>query len=118
MRYIVTSGYVKNFIVFSESECSYHARLFNVDQCMFRCVNLGFEDMTEVIPLSNKGDYFLSAGRSNRDYEFLYGAWKDDYGDLVIICDSFRCDNTKKFKSSITAMRMTSFINWQDVMRL
>ena len=91
IRYIVTSGYITKLIVNSDSEREYYSKLFNVDENLFYCTRIGVADYANLYPKSPKvNKYYLSVGRSNRDYQFLVNAWKEEYGDLIIICDSFK----------------------------
>ena len=83
IRYIITSGYIKKIIVFSKNEKQYYAKLFNVSDQMFEFVTLGYEDKTKIIKKQNSEMYFLSAGRSNRDYEFLMNAWKKEEKNIL-----------------------------------
>lgn len=93
MRYIVTSGYIKYFIVFSESEKKRYASYFNVSETQFVFETLGHEDKTQEVPISNADDFYLAAGRSNRDYEFLVNAWGKRKEQLKIICDTLSLKN-------------------------
>lgn len=88
VRYCVTSEYINKIIVFSEKEKMYYASLLDVQEEKFSSVRLGIEDTRDKIPThkNKKGSYFLSAGRSNRDYSFLLSAWGDDR-QLKIVCD-------------------------------
>lgn len=43
--------------------------------------------------VASKGDYFLSAGRSNRDYDFLVETFRLLDDKLVIISDTYKCSN-------------------------
>lgn len=99
IRYIITSGYIKKIIVFSKNEKQYYAKLFNVSDQMFEFVTLGYEDKTKIIKKQNSEMYFLSAGRSNRDYEFLMNAWKKEEKNILkIICDTVRIDESNQIE--------------------
>lgn len=93
MKYIVDSGYVKYFVVFSESEKKWYADYFNVSESKFIFEILGYEDKTKEIPICNSGQFYLAAGRSNRDYKFLVETWKERKEHLKIICDTFSLKN-------------------------
>ncbi len=92
MRKIVKSGYVDAFVCFSDMECQEYANIFGVDKyCFYPCrlsVDDCFDDFTKFI---GQGDYYLAAGRSNRDYDFLCDAF-EKFPDrkLIIICDKYR----------------------------
>lgn len=94
MKYIVDSGYIEQFFVFSKSEPEYYSKIFGVSKDRFMPLNLGVADMTEAIPIASKGDYFISAGRSNRDYRFLIGVWKNRSDKLELICDCLDEEST------------------------
>lgn len=82
----VKSKYIQNLVVYSKSEISYYAKLFGVSETKFFSTNYCIEDCTTKIPIGNKGDYFLSVGRSNRDFAFLLSAWSKDQ-KLIILND-------------------------------
>lgn len=79
MRYIVTSGYIKYFVVFSESEKKRYADYFDAPEARFVFETLGYEDKTQEVPICNPDNVYLAAGRSNRDYKFLVDAWSKRY---------------------------------------
>lgn len=88
MRYIVTSGYIKYFVVFSESEKRRYADYFDIPESQFIFETLGYEDKTKDVPRLGSEDFYLAAGRSNRDYKFLTEAWSKRKEKLEIICDT------------------------------
>lgn len=98
MRYIVTSGYIKYFVVFSESEKRRYADYFDIPESQFIFETLGYEDKTKDVPRLGSEDFYLAAGRSNRDYKFLTEAWSKRKEKLEIICD------TLNLKSAIENM--------------
>lgn len=102
MRYIVTSHYITKLIVMSDGEKRYYAEMFNLSDDKFHCTRIGVTDRASDYPLdANRKRYYLSVGRSNRDYTFLRNAWKKEYGELIIICDSYR----EEKKEGITVLR-------------
>lgn len=88
IRYIVTSGYISRFIVFSESEKRYYSELFNIADDLFVSISLGCEDVLQKVAPDETEKIYVSAGRSNRDYKFLINSWKDSTELLEVICDS------------------------------
>ena len=91
IKYIVTSKYIKKLVVLSDSEKQYYSELFGISEDKFYCTRIGVPDVAETIkPDAESEKYYLSVGRSNRDYKFLRDAWKPEYGKLVIICDSYK----------------------------
>lgn len=90
INYIVKSGCVKKFIVLSESEIEYYSNTFNINKENFYFIPIGVNDVSKkILQQKNIGKYYLSVGRSNRDYTFLRDSWKKEYGKLVIISDSY-----------------------------
>lgn len=94
IRYIVTSKYIKHIVVFSESEKIRYAEYFGVPKSKFTSEILGYEDKTLEIPMENAGDFYLAAGRSNRDYKFLIDAWNNRKELLTIVCDTLSSKDT------------------------
>lgn len=90
INYIVHSGCIKKLIVLSDSEKNYYSNLLGVDLDIFYCTRIGVSDVSDTIEKSNLAEkFYLSVGRSNRDYAFLRNAWDKKYGELVIISDSY-----------------------------
>lgn len=95
MKYIVTSGYIKYFVVFSKNEKIRYAEYFGISESKFVSEKLGYEDKTqEVSPLPSE-DFYLAAGRSNRDYNFLITSWRRRKEQLKIICDTLSEQDTE-----------------------
>lgn len=96
IRSIVRSGYIDAFICYSEMECEKYANVFNVDKKLFYPCKLNIDDSyDEFKELIQQGDYYLAAGRSNRDYNFLCGAFEQfSNRKLIIICDRFKPDKS------------------------
>lgn len=90
MSYIATSGYIKKLIVLSDSEIEYYSKLFKISPNLFHPTRIGVADIAGKIKKDNNREkYYLSVGRSNRDYKFLRDAWKLEYGKLIVINDSY-----------------------------
>lgn len=101
MRYIVTSDYITKLIVLSDEEKKYYGDLFALPEDRFFCTRIGVTDRaSDFPPEAGRKKYYLSVGRSNRDYRFLRNAWKKEYGELIIICDSYR----EEAKEGITVL--------------
>ncbi len=91
INYIVSSKYITKIIVLSDEEKKYYSSIFDVGQDVFFCTRIGVHDLTKKIKADSIcKKYYLSVGRSNRDYKFLRDTWKEDYGELIIICDSYK----------------------------
>lgn len=93
IRFIIHSGYVRKFVVFSESEKEHYSKSLDINSEQVIYIKLGLEDVRDSFncePVSRK--HFLSAGRSNRDYGFLFSAWNTlknngEQYSLTVICD-------------------------------
>ena len=98
IRYIVKSGYIKKIIVLSDGEKNYYANLFNIDPKLFYCSRIGVPDIASDYQKLQAEKYYLTVGRSNRDYTFLRNAWKREYGRLVVISDSYKESNKEEIE--------------------
>ena len=97
IEFSVKSNYINKIIVFSENEKKYYAELFSMNSEIFIAETLGIEDSYMAMkPYIKDEGYFVSAGRSNRDYSFLCNNWMDDFGTLKIITDSDVNHNASK----------------------
>ena len=100
----LSCGNVRRVFVYSDHESDYYKKYFGVDDDLFTSIRLGVEDEYEAYKkIIKKGDYFVAAGNSNRDYDFLYNSWDDmcwdnmfgSTGKLRIICDKLTFKNRK-----------------------
>ena len=88
VRFTVTSSYIRRIIVYSESEVDYYSALFGVPKEKFITEVLGIADRQDLRASRTKTEkYYLSAGRSNRDYEFLRRAWPQSREKITVVCD-------------------------------
>lgn len=89
IHYIVTSEYIDKFVCFSNTECQKYAEEFGIPTNKFISSNLTVEDCwSKYKDEIESGSYYLSAGRSNRNYKFLCDVFsKMPDNQLVIICD-------------------------------
>ena len=108
IEYSVSSNYIANFVVYSKNEVDYYSDIFKVDQSKFNYIRLGVEDYYGRFKTSDNGR-FLSAGRSNRDYEFLVSNWC--FGDLDIICDDLKCNLKNKYVTIFDNCYGDEFLN-------
>lgn len=101
IKYIVRSGYITKYIVFSESECSHYSNLLGIRREHIVAIKLGIEDVRAFYDCEPISKYhFLSAGRSNRDYNFLFEAWQtiENYNGeyhIKVISDKLHIHNTE-----------------------
>lgn len=91
VNYIVTSDYIKQIIVFSKSEKKYYAELFQISEERFVEEKLGIDDRRYV---TKQEEFFVAAGRSNRDYNFLREAWPAGM-KLQVLCDTCKDQDTE-----------------------
>lgn len=96
IKYCITSDAIKKIVVFSKTEPKYYSDIFGVDESLFASIDLGIEDLLDNYEISDNGRY-LSAGRSNRDYDFLVNNWNSDK-DLDIICDTLNASEKENIK--------------------
>lgn len=89
IKFIVNSKYIDAIVVYSENEVDYYTRLFNCRKGLFHYVQLGKEDESKNVT-SEKGDYLIAIGRSNRDYRFLIDTIEGTDYKLIIVNDSFK----------------------------
>lgn len=99
VRYSIQCRHIKHIFVYSESERQHYSELFGVPQSLFQAIKLGVEDEKVALQdsLADKG-YYVSAGRSNRDYTFLTEAWKAETRSLKIICDTGEMESTDQIE--------------------
>ena len=96
VRYTVTSDYVRRIIVYSSSEVDYYADLFGVPKEKFHAETLGIADRKDIYSAAEKAEkYYISAGRSNRDYRFLRTAWPQDGRKITVVCDVEKAEDGK-----------------------
>lgn len=99
VRYAVTSRYIQKIYVFGKSEIDHYVQLFGVPRENFVAETLGIADLAPVIhamPPARSGNFYLAAGRSNRDYDFLRTAWKTQTAPLCIVCDVETAEDTEQ----------------------
>ena len=98
-RYSLKCKFIKNVFVYSAYEQDYYANLFKMSKEIFKFVKLGVEDDFNKIglPKSDEG-YYLSAGSSNRDYDYLTNAWNFKDKNLKIICDTLNVPSSNNIE--------------------
>ncbi len=92
MKGMVQSPYIDRIICFSKSEPEYYRTLFDVKEGLFTYVPFAIGDAA---PEFQKGGvreegYILSAGKSNRDYDFLTEALADTPYPVRILSDAYK----------------------------
>lgn len=89
INYSLKSKFIKQIFVFSNSEKAYYSQKLEIDLKKFSYIRLGVEDYNIEKQETNRCEekYYLSVGRSNRDYDFLIEHWSSKWGNLKIITD-------------------------------
>ncbi len=90
INYALGSPNLRNVIVYSRNEVDFYASCFPEHKEKFKFFPLGIA-VTQEMPrpddsLRNR-DYIFTAGRSNRDYEFLVSSLKGTRFNVKIACD-------------------------------
>lgn len=98
VNYSIHNACIKRIFCFSNHEIDLYSKTFNIPKTMFQVLQLGIEDSYDKFQdvISDDG-YYLAAGRSNRDYDFLISSW-DKSRKLRIICDSGDYDSTESIE--------------------
>lgn len=99
VRFSVTSQYINKIYVFGTSEIEHYVSLFGVEKDKFASEILGIADTADTVlamPGKRTDKFYIAPGRSNRDYDFLRGAWKDIDEKLCIVCDVETAEDTSK----------------------
>lgn len=82
------STQLKKIFVLSSYEIGYYSKLFKVPSDKFVFSHIGL-DKKPLFEIRNDG-YYLSAGRSNRDYDFLVSFFYGRKEKLIIISDTYK----------------------------
>lgn len=71
--YVVNSEYIDAYTCVASVECENYSRIFNLPKERFKYVQWGLADFSRDYDIV-EGNYIFSAGRSNRDWEFVFSA--------------------------------------------
>lgn len=99
-EFSLKNKYVDRIICFSEFECEYYSKLFDISLDKFKWTTFGVADemdrfeITSKLP-NNGGGYLLDVGRSNRDHNFLIDALDGSNYIAKIVDRTFNANNTK-----------------------
>ena len=94
MRYIVSSEYIDKFICFSEYECKEYTEYFNIDKEKFVSCGLTLDDKYDQYKdIIVNGNYYLSVGRSNRNYQYLCDEFRNLKQEVFVLCDGFKIND-------------------------
>lgn len=87
VRYAVESQYIDKIVCFSKAECQAYQKYFKTNADKFTFILLG-KNGHGLKSENSANDYILSAGRSNRDYDFLIQSFRDTDYHVKIVSDS------------------------------
>jgi glycosyltransferase involved in cell wall biosynthesis len=89
IKTVLKSKYICKIICFAASEKEYYLKKFNLSEDKIVHTYYGIEPTSNKAQFLNVMDnkYFLSVGRSNRDYEFLFDAFEKNKEKLIVLCD-------------------------------
>lgn len=80
INFIISSKYIDCLVVHSEYEVDYYSKIFKIDKKKFKFCLLGVTDDSVDYKIKQRDDlkdkFVLSAGNSNRDFEFLENSLK------------------------------------------
>lgn len=86
---------LKKIVVLSSYEIEYYSTLFGIKKNNFCFFHIACDEKAKF--KISKGDYFVSAGRSNRDYSFLINVFSKLQNEkLIIISDKYKNENATK----------------------
>lgn len=89
IRYSLGAKQLRKIGVLSSYEINYYSDVFNIESKLFFFSHIGLDKKASFDIV--KGDYWLSVGRSNRDYNFLLKCFeklKDE--KLIILSDTYK----------------------------
>jgi glycosyltransferase involved in cell wall biosynthesis len=92
IAYILRSPYVDRYTCTSSNECRLYGARFQVPVQKFAFVPWGIIDFNKLTeePAVPQTPYFISPGRSNRDYDFLADSVGGSAFSVKIVCDDYR----------------------------
>lgn len=97
IKYCVCSKYIDYILCFSKKEVIHYKNIFSESSNKFYAINLGIEkiDVDNLECFSDKETYYISAGRSNRDYDTLFKIYHNP-NKLLVICDGLSSPKNNK----------------------
>lgn len=114
VRMAVESNYIDRIICFSKAECEEYKMYFNNAEDKFTSTLLG--KGSHGLKKTVVSDYIVSAGRSNRDYEFLINVLKDTDYQVKIICDCISDTIRNNLPSNIQILNNTFGNEYLDIL--
>ena len=83
--YVVHGSYIDGYTCVANVECENYSRIFNLPRDRFNYVQWGLPDYTKRYKIT-KGKYIFSAGRSNRDWPFVFESLGNSKYSGKMIC--------------------------------
>ncbi len=96
LRKTISSKYVFKICVYTTQEIERYSNIFSISKDKFVFIPDGVSNDQKNIMSVEKKNYYLSAGRTNRDYDFLINAWPENGPQLYILCDVYSKKTTKE----------------------
>lgn len=114
VRIAVESDYIDKIICFSKAECDAYKGYFKNSENKFTSTLLG--KGSHGLKRNRVDDYIVSAGRSNRDYEFLTESLKNTHYQVKIISDCVADSVKNNLPSNIQILDNTFGSEYLDVL--
>lgn len=91
VRFSIKYHNVKKIFVYTKFEVEKYSKIFKVEKEIFEFVHIGISsEIKEVNSKLSYDKFFLSAGRTNRDYDFLLKNWPLNCPKLIILSDTYK----------------------------
>lgn len=110
VKFSLEAKCVKKVIIESSVEFDKYLELFNIKDKLVVCIE-GYEKKMNFS--STKGDYFLSVGRTNRDYNFLIDSFNGRNEKLIIITDQ---NIKKKYTKNIKILNNVYGLDYEKIL--
>lgn len=89
--YVVHSPYIDGYTCVANVECDNYSRIFNLPRERFNYVQWGLSDFAKEYKIT-EGNYIFSAGRSNRDWPFVFESLGNSKYSGKMICSEGNYD--------------------------
>ena len=83
--YVVRSKYIDRYTCVTNVECENYSRIFKLPKEKFEYVQWGLADFSSDYKITS-GEYIFSAGRSNRDWPFIFSSLGNTQYKGIMIC--------------------------------
>lgn len=109
--YVVHSQYIDGYTCVANVECENYSRLFSLPKDKFNYVQWGLADFAQEYE-TKKGKYIFSAGRSNRDWQFVFEALGNSKYSGKMICSE------ENYAGKYSNLEVLSNISDEDYYRI